>query len=105
MLRPWLCRNGYMITGEYLIEEEGRIYEILTATAGETPAYTEAEFYVGRFEQLRTQPLAKRRLEQLIGRLERALCGLENAQNQENNIRRDYLWLVKKELCRMSDKL
>ncbi len=57
VLRQWLIENGYQITGEYLAGERGRIYALLTAQGGMSPAYSPAELHLGLTGQISRQPL------------------------------------------------
>ena len=77
VLRFWLCNNGYEITEEHLVRENGRIFRILSVrfTGVNTPM-TDAELYLGKlclsegvvcFEQL---------LEQEIDRMKKKAEGL-----------------------------
>jgi tRNA (adenine22-N1)-methyltransferase len=36
LLRKWLKDNGWRMTAEYIVEEDGKIYEVLTADKGES---------------------------------------------------------------------
>ncbi|AEH53781.1 MULTISPECIES: tRNA (adenine(22)-N(1))-methyltransferase [Heyndrickxia] len=48
IVRGWLAENGWAITGEDILEEDGKIYEIIAAEyAGALVALTEAERLVG----------------------------------------------------------
>lgn len=49
-LRTWLFAQGYRITAEKILEEKGKIYEIIKAEkAAEPVVYSEAELYFGPF--------------------------------------------------------
>lgn len=56
-LRRYLIENGWRITGERMAEDAGHIYPILTAQAGQAPAYTEAELHLGLLSQIGDDPL------------------------------------------------
>ena len=62
-LRRWLVGNGYRIGTERLAEDAGRIYPILTASGGPSPAYSEAELHLGRLAQIGGNPLFLKYLE------------------------------------------
>ncbi|MCR8641962.1 class I SAM-dependent methyltransferase [Paenibacillus sp. N1-5-1-14] len=53
-VRRWLDENGWLLTGETILEEDGKIYEILTATRNESDENREA------FESMRGQLYAQR---------------------------------------------
>ena len=57
VLRRYLIENGWRIDCERLTEDAGHIYPILTAQAGQAPAYTQAELHLGLLEQIGGDPL------------------------------------------------
>lgn len=57
VLRRYLVENGWRIDREKLVEDAGHIYPILTAAAGLSPAYTQAELHLGRIDQIGSDPL------------------------------------------------
>ena len=77
-LRRWLGNNGYMITLEQLVEDAGRIYPILTASAGSSPEYSEAELHLGKLAQIGADPLFERYLD--IMRAQAAKAALYSAE-------------------------
>ncbi len=56
-LRRFLVGNGYCIHRERLVKDAGRLYPILTAGGGASPAYTDAEMHTGLFCQIAGEPL------------------------------------------------
>lgn len=62
-LRRWLASNGYRVETERLVEDAGRIYPVLTARGGVSPAYSEAELHLGRLAQIESDPLFARYLD------------------------------------------
>lgn len=81
-LRRWLFKNGYIVTGEQLVED-GRLYELFSATGGQDCPYTEAELYTGHTELISKNPLYARRLSELIQKAERALEGLSQSSGSD----------------------
>ena len=71
-LRRWLTGSGYRILSERLAEDAGRIYPILTAAGGTSPAYSEAELHLGRLAQIGGDPLFLKYLEDTRARTARA---------------------------------
>ncbi len=67
-LRLWLSENGFCITGELLVKDAGRVYPIILAGAGQSPAYSRAELHTGLFSQVSAQPLFGEYLARLIKR-------------------------------------
>ena len=68
LLRRWLINGGFEITSERLVYDSGRIYSVLTAQFGSSPSYTEAEWYIGRWEHIGNDPLLGDYLAGLIKR-------------------------------------
>ena len=56
-LRRYLVENGWRIDRELLAEDAGHIYPILTAAAGQPPAYSELELHLGLLGQIESDPL------------------------------------------------
>lgn len=77
-LRRWLYENGYAVTHEELVED-GHIYELLTVRAGQDEPYSPVEPEIGHFELISGDPLLERRLDELIEKHTRALCGLSRS--------------------------
>ena len=50
-LRRWLLENKYIINGEHLVCDSGKIYTVLTAEGGITQPYSTAQLYVGKVEK------------------------------------------------------
>lgn len=79
VLRRFLLENGYTVQSEHLVEDAGRFYQILCACGGKGEAYTEAELYTGRFEQVKDEPLLRPYLEKLSTLAQKAAPYDENA--------------------------
>jgi len=47
-LREYLYKNGFTITDENMVEDNGKIYTVITATAGETEDVQERYYYIGK---------------------------------------------------------
>ena len=71
-LRRSLSESGIRILSEQLVEERGRLYPIMTAGAGEPKRYAAAEYYVGKYEDLSSDPLFFKQLTRYIRRFEKA---------------------------------
>lgn len=48
MVRQWLIENEWVLTGEHILQEDGKIYEILTAVPTELAPYSNIELYAPR---------------------------------------------------------
>ena len=46
-LRLWLCENGYAVTRERLVRDKGKLYVVMTVTAGERFTPDEEQLYGG----------------------------------------------------------
>lgn len=68
VLRRYLSGNGFAVRRELLVRDAGRIYPILTAEAGESARYSEAELHTGLLSQIGADPLFPARLDELIRR-------------------------------------
>ncbi len=78
-LRQFLNTHGYVITGEQLVKDAGRIYPVLTVQGGEAPDYTDAELLVGKYEQVGSDALFGEYTDLLLKRLEKAAQHDDNA--------------------------
>jgi tRNA (adenine22-N1)-methyltransferase len=103
-LRRRLPALHLRIAREALVEEGGRLYQIIEATGGSPPSYTEAELYTGLFEQIGPDPLFPRRLRELIEKTALALEGLEKA-SLPDAARLDRLCLARQGFSHMQQML
>lgn len=71
-LRRFLMGNGYRIEREVLVQDAGRIYPLLTACGGVSGSYTEAELYLGQWDQIGNDPLLGDYLAALMRKTEKA---------------------------------
>lgn len=79
ILRYWLINNGFRITGEELVSENGTIYQIMTAIPGKAEKYTDAELFAGSFRMIESSPLFSEHIDAHIKRFEKASAGLSGA--------------------------
>lgn len=82
-LRQWLEENGYAITGEQVVREGEKFYQLLTATGGSCPPYTPGERLAGRQRQGEDTPHRLAFLEDLIRRRQRALAGMAKSASPD----------------------
>jgi len=47
LVRQWLVQNGWYITDETLVEEEGKLYEIIAAEQGDSPILEPVLYEIG----------------------------------------------------------
>lgn len=79
ILRFWLINNGFLITNEKQVEENGTLYQIICARPGESPKYRDAELFTGRAEQIKDSAYFDKLLYTHIRRFKSAAESLENA--------------------------
>lgn len=79
VLRYWLTNNDFAICGEWLIEENGEIYQILSARFGARTPLSDAELFTGKYELAVGNALFPMQLAALIKRFERAAAGMSKA--------------------------
>ena len=79
VLRYWLTNNDFAICGEWLIEENGEIYQILSARFGARTPLSDAELFTGIYELAVGNALFPVQLAALIKRFERAAAGMSKA--------------------------
>lgn len=84
VLRKFLFDSGICLTQERLVEDNGKIYAVLSAEGGKPDAYRPGEYYTGRYAQIESQPLFSVWLDRFIKRAEHAVRGLE-AAGRENS--------------------
>lgn len=77
-LRSYLLENGFAITEEEIVEEDGRIYQLLTAEYSpnaEVEPYSEAELLLGRLNVEKKTPSLKRLGEHQLSVLSKRIEG------------------------------
>ena len=77
VLRFWLCNNGYEIPAEHLVQENGRIFRILSVRfSGDNTPMTDAELYLGKTSLAKQEACYGQLLEQEIERMRKKTEGL-----------------------------
>ena len=80
-LRLWLCENGYAIAREHLVRDKGKLYVVMTATAGERFTPSAEQLYGGL--ALEREALYGDYLAHQISRLRRRAEGLRRSGSGE----------------------
>lgn len=80
ILRFWLINNGFVITSEEYIEDNGMMCQILIAQPGTSLRYTDAELYTGKYEQICGNPL----FDELTGRYIRRFSSARDSIEKTN---------------------
>lgn len=81
VLRYWLNYNGFSVSQECLISENGFTYQILKAHFGGYMDLDEGEFFTGKYELIKDDELYPSQLERLIKRFEKAINGLNKCED------------------------
>ncbi|BAF59094.1 MAG: SAM-dependent methyltransferase [Pelotomaculum sp.] len=90
-LRAWLAENGWRISDEKLVEDEGIIYNIMVAEPGREEVPDPLLLELGPRLLEKKDPLMRRYLEEISGRYERALSALAAAKGEKGRKRADEL--------------
>lgn len=73
-LRRWLAENGWRLVAETLVEEDGRLYEIIAAEQGPAEEYEPILCEIGPLLWARRHPLLKDHLEALLQQARRVVA-------------------------------
>ncbi len=85
VLRYWLSNNEYGILSEHLVEDNNKIYSILTVRfGGYCPSLSDAELFLGHIDTVKNEPLFGKFLESQITRMENALSGIKGSSDEKN---------------------
>jgi len=88
-IREWLVNNGWGLVAEEILEEDGKIYEVLVAEkTEEKPSYSELEMLVGPYLLKEKNAAFIKKWEGEVRNWERILGHLETAQATEENEQR-----------------
>ena len=84
-LRQYLYSHGWHITAERLIQEDGRLYEMMKAEPGRGEIQEEWMYYVGPCNWQSKDPLLPLLIRQIIEK-DRTICqGLQKSQQDQNS--------------------
>ena len=86
-LRIWLVSNGWKINDEQLLEENGKIYVIITAVPGREEVKDPVLLEMGPRLAEKKDPLFGKYLEMIAGRYERALAGMKASNSNAAKIK------------------
>lgn len=79
ILRYWLVNNGFLITDDDFVFENGTVYQIICAVLGESRKYNDAELFVGSYEYIIDSEHFDSVMTTHIKRFEAAANGIERA--------------------------
>lgn len=100
-VRRWLQDNGWYISDESLVLDDGRLYEIIVAGQGKMPEFEPILFEIGPILWQRKAPFLNLHLTQLISQAKRIISGMEASDQVHNNPR---YWEYKTRLGQLEDK-
>lgn len=80
ILRYWLAYNGFEISNELLVEENGTIYQIMIVTFGGYTALNDAELYTGKYELSENKNLYCKQFNAVFNRVERAISEIKRGE-------------------------
>lgn len=93
-VRKYLHKNGFKITDDEILKDDGKYYTIITATKGkEDTLYKKEQYIFGKFEIENKSPILKEYIEEQLYKMEIVLKNIKetNIQNRileiENNIK------------------
>ncbi|HLQ40213.1 MAG TPA: tRNA (adenine(22)-N(1))-methyltransferase TrmK [Tetragenococcus sp.] len=79
-VRRWLCEHGYVINKEAIVEDHGKIYEIIQATYGKKISYTEQEMYFGPLLMREKSEIFQKKWHKKLLSKEKVVTNLANAR-------------------------
>jgi tRNA (adenine22-N1)-methyltransferase len=101
-LRIWLQQNGYQIIHEVILEENKKIYEIITAEkAAEPIVYTEEQLMFGPFLMKEKSPEFVKKWQRELQQRKAVVAQMEQASKKPN----ERLQEIKEEISRIEEVL
>lgn len=94
-LRRALGEMGIRIGEEHLVEDTGRIYSVIVASAGDPVPLSETELYTGAYDLISGEALFLPMLEALERKTDSAIHGLERAERSDGKERLLHLCRIK----------
>lgn len=94
-VRRWLQKNNWRLKDEKLVEDQGKLYQIISASRSEgiqlTQGLSEIEYEVGPIILRKSDPLLKEYLQQKLKKYEKAVYNLNLSQSRKSAEKRDRL--------------
>ena len=87
-LRSWLLTNGFEITDEELVEDEGKIYEVIWAKSGSAIRESVGRQLIGEKIIQKKHPLAGKYIDKKIRELEKIIGALPEGDSQRADTRK-----------------
>lgn len=87
VIREWALRNGWALTDEVILEEDGKIYEVLVLQRGPM-TLTEQEILFGKFLPMRKSDVFVKKWQREYDNWKRVYAAIENAEATEENVQK-----------------
>lgn len=101
LVRQWLVDNGWHISDETLVEEEGKLYEIIVAEPGQSPLFEAVIYEIGPVLWRNKPPLLAKHISQLIKQKQYILAEMNSSpQARQSDKYREY----QEKLVRLEEK-
>lgn len=102
LVREWLYNNSWCIVDEKLVEEDGRLYQIIAAEQGASQQIEPILYEIGPLIWQTRQPLLRQHIEELIHHLHDVLSSMAGSAEAVNSEKyKDY----SRKLKELEDKL
>ncbi|MBP2659897.1 MAG: hypothetical protein H6Q69_2929 [Firmicutes bacterium] len=86
-VRRWLCENHWYVLEERLVQEEGRLYEIIVAEQGDSPRYEPVMYEIGQKLWDEKSPLLILHIDQLISQTKRVVREMECSSDAQKSLK------------------
>ena len=83
-VRAYLQKNGFRITEEVFLADDGKYYALMTAERGEDTPYSEEELAFGRFPIRRQDPVLEAWLSDRCGKLAAIIDSLKDVSTKQS---------------------
>lgn len=97
LLRHWLAANYYQIYDEQIIEDHGKIYEIIAAFPQKGVDYTVKELYFGPILMSERSTVFQKKWQKILQTKQKILINLKNAQHPSEDkvekIKKEISWI------------
>lgn len=100
-VRRWLVQNKWFLAAECLVEEDDRLYEIIVAEQGSSPAYESIMYDIGPKLWDEKPSLLTLHVDQLISQTQRVLNEMEHSSNAKISLKHHQ---YKERLKQLEDK-
>ena len=104
ILRFWLSYNDFEIVEESFLDDNGTLYQIITAIYGKRCTLSDAELFVGRYELSSKETHYNRVLADAKLKFERLIKGLSHSDKNEDIVRCNFSRQILDELYELERK-